>query len=87
MSSSVRKDELAVSLLASVFVGFAVVLAARRLSYRNCPVAVPADAYGVVELGVWTVHLDWAGCRVIAPLGPAYLGGLFLLGLAAWTCR
>jgi hypothetical protein len=87
VNSSIRKDELAVALLSSVFVGFAVVLATRRLAIWKCLPSVPPDTYGLRKVEVWNVYFDWAGCQVLAPLEPMYLGGLFLFGIAAWTRR
>jgi len=87
VNTSIRRDELAVALLSSVFVGFAVVLATRRLAIWKCLPSVPPDTYGLRDLDVWQVTFDWAGCQVLAPLEPVYLGGLLLLGVAAWTCR
>jgi hypothetical protein len=87
VNTSVGKDELAVALLSSVFVGFAVVFGTRKLASWKCLPSVPATTYGIRDLELWSVSFDWAGCQVLAPLEPIYLGGLLLLGIAAWTCR
>ncbi|MFC7079546.1 hypothetical protein [Halorussus caseinilyticus] len=87
MNSSIRKDELAVALLSSAFVGLGVALTTRALVSWKCLPSVPPDTYRVMSVDFSTVNFYWAGCPILAPLWPTYLGVAVLLGIAAWTCR
>lgn len=81
------RQSLTAALVASVAVGVEVILATRRLTMYNCPRSVPESASEITEAGIDHLHVDWAGCAIIVPLAPTYLGLVALLALAVWVQR